>query len=292
MLDFANNIYRKINRTWLIAAMTGFFVCGFFVGTVCRATDLHLQKARSYTGKEDITGWVMSEKLDGIRGYWDGRRLLTRKGRPLHPPPWFIQNFPAFELDGELWSKQGEFEFIQSVVLDDDPGPGWEKIKYHIFEVPNGKGTFFQRLDRAQKWFKSHPNPHVRVITQMLVQDRSDLERFIAEVASRGGEGVIVKNPDMPYHTGRSAHVLKVKKTRDMEGLVIGINKGKGKYEHAMGSLTLKLENGIVFKLGSGFTDLIRSNPPPVGTTVTFKYHGFSKNGVPKFASFLRVRSD
>lgn len=251
-----------------------------------------MQKARSYTGKEDIKGWVMSEKLDGIRGYWDGNHLLTRKGLPLHPPPWFIKNFPAFELDGELWSKQGDFEFIQSVVLDAEPGPGWEKINYHIFEVPNHKGTFFHRLDRAKEWFKSHPSTHVKVIRQILIQDRSDLDHFFLEVESRGGEGVIVKNPYMPYQTGRNAHVLKVKKARDMEGVVMGINKGKGKYENAMGSLTLKLENGVIFKLGTGFTDLVRNNPPAVGTTVTFKYHGFSKNGVPKFASFLRVRAD
>lgn len=287
MPDFAAYIYRKIILRWLTAAMVIFFFCG-----VCRATELHLQKARTYTGKENITGWVMSEKLDGIRGCWDGKRLLTRKGVLLHPPPWFIENFPAFELDGELWSKQGEFEFIQSVVLDATPGPGWEKINYHIFEVPNAAGTFLHRLDRAKQWFKSHPAAHVRVIPQTLIHSTSDLDRFFLDVVSRGGEGVIVKNPEKPYHTGRSAHVLKVKKARDMEGLVIGINKGKGKYENAMGSLTLKLENGVIFKLGTGFTDAVRNNPPAVGTIVTFKYHGFSKNRVPKFASFLRVRAD
>ena len=287
MPDFVNYPYRKIIRIWLMGTMVSLFFC-----TLCQAKDLYLQKARSYTGKEDIKGWVMSEKLDGIRGYWDGSRLLTRKGLPLNPPPWFIKNFPAFELDGELWSKQGDFEFIQSVVLDAKPGPGWEKINYHIFEVPNQKGTFLLRLDKAEEWFKSYSAPHVRVIPQILIQDRSDLDRFLIEVESRGGEGVIVKNPNISYHTGRSAHVFKVKKFRDMEGLVIGINKGKGKYENAMGSLTLKLENGVIFKLGTGFTDLVRNTPPAVGTTVTFKYHGFSKNGVPKFASFLRVRVD
>lgn len=287
MSDRANHIHRKIIRIWLMETMVIFFFCTF-----CQAEDLHLQKARSYTGKEDIKGWAMSEKLDGIRGYWDGRRLLTRKGLPLHPPPWFIKNFPAFELDGELWSKQGDFEFIQSVVLDAEPGPGWGKINYHIFEVPNQKGTFFHRLARAKEWFKSHPAPHVKVIRQTLIQDRSDLDRFFLEVTSRGGEGVIVKKPNIPYHTGRSAHVLKVKKARDMDGLVIGINEGNGKYENAMGSLTLKLENGVIFKLGTGFTDRVRNNSPAVGTIVTFKYHGFSKNGVPKFASFLRVRED
>ncbi len=287
MPDFATHMYRKLVIIWLTAAMVIVLFCPF-----CRAADPHLQKAGVYTGTEDVTGWVMSEKLDGIRGYWDGNRLLTRKGVLLHPPPWFIKNFPAFELDGELWSTQGAFEFIQSVVLDSAPGPGWEKIKYHIFEVPNAAGTFFERLDRVKQWFNSHPAGHVRVIPQTLIHDKSDLDRFFRDVASRGGEGVIVKDPDKPYHTGRSAHVLKVKKARDMEGLVIGINQGKGKYENAMGSLTLKLENGVVFKLGTGFTDAVRNNPPAVGTTVTFKYHGFSKNGVPKFASFLRVRAD
>lgn len=287
MSDFTNHIYRKVIRIWLIGTMVGLFFCAF-----CQAKALPLQKARSYTGKEDIKGWVMSEKLDGIRGYWDGSRLLTRKGIPLHPPPWFIKNFPAFELDGELWSKQGDFEFIQSVVLDAEPGPGWKKINYHIFEAPNRKGTFFLRLDRVKEWFKSHPATHVKVIRQILIQDKSDLDRFFLDVESRGGEGVIVKNPNIPYQTGRSAHVLKVKKARDMEGVVIAINKGKGKYKNAMGSLTLKLENGVIFKLGTGFTDLVRNNPPVVGATVTFKYYGFSKNGVPKFASFLRVRAD
>lgn len=108
--------------------------------------------------------------------------------------------------------------------------------------MPNRKGAFFHRFDRAKEWFKSHPTPHVKVIRQILIQDRSDLDRFFLEVESKGGEGVIVKNPNMPYQSGRSPHVLKVKKARDMEGLVIGINKGKGKYENAMGSLTLKIE--------------------------------------------------
>lgn len=131
-----------------------FFFCAF-----CQAKELQLQKARSYTGKEDIKGWVMSEKLDGIRGYWDGSRLLTRKGLPLHPPPWFTKNFPAFELDGELWTKQGDFEFIQSVVLDAEPGPGWEKINYHIFEVPNRKGAFFTGLTGQKNGSNSIPPP-------------------------------------------------------------------------------------------------------------------------------------
>ncbi|RLB88137.1 MAG: DNA ligase [Deltaproteobacteria bacterium] len=264
----------------------------FVLCSVLFAQEFALQKAKRYTHKEDITGWVMSEKLDGIRGYWDGQQLHTRKGLPLNPPSWFVKNFPPFELDGELWSKRGDFEFIQSIVLDEKPGEGWKKIRYNIFEVPNQEGDFFLRINKAKDWFEIHKNSHVRFIPQTRIQDISDLDQFLNKIESMGGEGVIVKDPKMPYYTGRSAHVLKVKNFQDMEGIVIGLNRGKGKYRKMMGSLTLRLANGIVFKLGTGFTDQLRKTPPPLGTSVTFKYNGFTKNGIPKFASFLRVRQE
>jgi len=265
------------------------FLC---FGQSLSAGELLLQKPGDYTTREKITGWVMSEKLDGVRGYWNGRQLLTRKNLPLNPPPWFIKNFPPFELDGELWSKRGDFEFIQSTVLDQKPGNGWEKITYNIFEVPNEKGNFYSRLKKASSWFDIHKNNYIRFIPQTRVNDESDLAQFLNEIDSKGGEGVIVKDPEKPYHTGRSAHVLKVKKNQDMEGVVIGLNKGKGKYKTMMGSLIIKLEGGVVFNLGTGFTDQMRKHPPGIGSIVTFRYHGFTKNKIPRFASFLRVRQD
>ena len=268
------------------------FLFLFSVGQTLFARELFLQKPKTYTTKEEIAGWIMSEKLDGIRGYWNGKQLLTRKGLPLNPPSWFIKNFPGFDLDGELWSKRGDFEFIQSTVLDKKPGNDWRAITYNIFEVPEEEGNFLSRINKAKAWFESHRNNYIRFIPQKMVQNKSDLDRFLNEVQSKGGEGVIVKDPEIPYHTGRSAHILKVKNFSDMEGEVIGVNKGKGKYKNAMGSLTLKLENGIIFKLGTGFTDQIRNNPPPVGTNITFKYYGFTKNNIPRFASFLRERQD
>ena len=273
-------------------AVIGAAMISVFISWKLYAGEPNLQKPQIYSAGQDVTGWVMSEKLDGIRGYWDGSKLVTRKGTALNPPPWFTKNFPPFELDGELYSKREEFEFIQSVVLDDQPGKGWDKITYHIFEVPNQPGDFFQRLEKAKTWFAAHPNPSVKIIAQFPVTSMSDLDNFIKKMARLGAEGVIVKNPEKAYHTGRSPHILKIKKARDMEGKVIAINPGKGEYTGAMGSLTLRLENGIEFKLGTGFTDENRQHPPPIGSKVTFKYYGFTKKGIPKFASFLRVRKD
>lgn len=85
----------------------------------------------------------------------------------------------------------------------------------------------------------------------------------------------------------RSQNILKVKKFLDDEGEVVSHNFNK---DGSFRSLNLKLKNGIVFKLGGGFSNKDRENPPKIGEFVTFKYYGFTKNSKPKFASFLRVR--
>lgn len=264
-----------------------FFVI-IFSAYSCFSNELDLQKALVYKGNENITGWYMSEKLDGIRGYWNGTQLLTRNGNIINAPKWFVHNFPPFELDGELWSSRNNFEFIQSVVIDTNPSDFWKKITYNIFEVPNQKGNFKDRLEKAKAWFEINKNKHVKIIPQMVCTGKNHLDEFLKQVESKGGEGVIVKDPSQKYHTGRTPYVLKVKNFNDMEGIVIGINPGKGKYKNMMGSLRVKLDNGIIFNLGSGFSDAERADPPKINSCVTFKYYGFTKNGIPKFPSFLR----
>ncbi len=266
------------------------FLLIFTIAVLSRGQDL--QKPKVYQGNENIENWLMSEKLDGIRGYWTGKQLQTRKGNLIHTPEWFLENFPPFELDGELWSDRNQFEFIQSTVLDVKPSEDWRKITYNIFEVPNTERDFNGRLQKASEWFATHPNRYVRIIPQIRCKNKEHLQQFFKEIESKGGEGVIVKDPGQSYHTGRSPHILKVKKSDDMEGTVTGVNPGKGKFENMMGSLTLMLDNGLSFKLGTGFSNEVRNNPPKVGSIVTFKYFGFTKNGKPRFASYLRIRMD
>lgn len=256
------------------------------------SNELCLQKAFTYQGDEDITGWYMSEKLDGIRGYWNGKQLLTRKGNIINAPEWFINKLPPFELDGELWSRRKDFEFIQSTVLKKIPTGSWEKISFNIFEVPNQNGNFEKRLEKARIWFQENKTKHVRIIPQIVCNGKKHLDEFLQAVESKGGEGVIVKDPNQSYHTGRPPYILKYKSFKDMEGVVIAINEGKGKYKDMMGSLRIKLENGIIFNLGSGFSDIERANPPKINSIITFKYYGFTKNGIPKFPSFLHVREN
>ncbi|MGB5156042.1 DNA ligase [Desulfobacterium sp. N47] len=251
-----------------------------------------LQHAGTYTGREPVAGWLMSEKLDGIRGYWTGKELVTRKGYRIHAPGWFTKHFPPFALDGELWRGRNDFAFVQRTVLDEVPSENWKEITYNIFEAPEAAGDFLSRLQKATTWFKAHPAPHVRTIKQTPCRGPDHLDAFLKKIESLGGEGVIIKNPALPFHAGRSPHILKVKNFSDMEGTVIAHTPGKGKFEGMMGSITLRLENGIEFKLGTGFTIADRKHPPPVDAVVTFKYQDLTPKDIPRFASFMRVRRD
>ena len=256
--------------------------------SICLLFSFEVQKPKIYDD-QNITNWLISEKLDGIRGYWDGKNLYTKNGNIINSPKYFTSNFPPFELDGELWSKRDDFEFIQSVVLDDTPSDNWGKITYNIFEVPNSDGDFLLRLEKVKKWFEKHPNKYVKIIEQTRCKNSEQLNGFLEKIVALKGEGVIVKDPTQNYHTGRSPHILKVKKAQDMEGVVIGHNYRK---DGGFKSLVLKLKNNVVFNLGGGFSDIQRENPPKLGQIVTFKYYGFTKYGKPKFSSFLRVRID
>lgn len=252
------------------------------------APDIFLLK--TYDGTQDVQGWVMSEKLDGVRGVWDGSRLLSRGGNPLHAPAWFTRGFPPFALDGELWSARGEFENITSIVRRETPDARWRRIHYHVFEAPQQAGGLMQRLGILRDYLQTRPGTRIKIIPQITVQSASHLQDFLAEVTAGGGEGVVVRDPAMPYQTGRLASALKVKTYQDAECEVREILPGKGKYLGQMGALRCEMADGAQVNIGSGFTDAMRAAPPPVGRVITFKHYGWTGSGKPRFPVYLRER--
>ncbi len=235
---------------------------------------------------QNLSGWVMSEKLDGIRAYWDGENLISRGGKIIYAPQWFTKSYPNFELDGELWSKRGDFENISSIVRDKIPTKEWQEIKYYIFEVPNAKGDLFERLAKVKKIQSSV----IKLIPQIEIKDKEHLKLFLKEIESYGGEGVVVRDPKVPYINKRTSKALKVKTFHDAECKVLGYTQGKGKYTNFVGALKCQLPNGVKFKVGSGLSDAQRKNPPQLGSLITFRYKEFTKYHKPRFPVFLRVR--
>jgi DNA ligase-1 len=245
-----------------------------------------------YSEGRDITGWLISEKLDGVRGYWDGRQLWSKNGKRFHPPAEFVGGLPDFALEGELWGGRGTFENTVSIVLREEPHDGWLQLKFAVFDVPTVTGDFTRRLAKALDWFAEHPSPYAFVIPQLPVLHGEQLQQELRRVEQQGGEGLIVRDPGALYTGGRSTQVLKVKEFQDAEAVVVGHLPGRGKNLGRLGALLVELPDGTRFKIGTGFSDEERMNPPALGEVITFKYFGYHGSGIPRFASFLRIRRD
>jgi DNA ligase-1 len=257
----------------------------------CRAADgPALMLATRWQEGLDPTGWWMSEKYDGVRGYWDGARMLTRQGAPIAIPAALRKELPDFSLDGELWAGRGRFQQTVATVRDAVPGPGWSSVRYLVFDAPAHPGAFETRLARIEAWLREHPSAHVRVVEQVRCSGRPHLRHFLAQVERQGGEGVMLRAAGSPYTAGRSDHLRKFKSFDDAEAVVRGYNSGRGKYEGMVGSLIVELPDGMRFSVGSGLSDEQRRAPPPVGSTITFKHHGWTDAGKPRFPVFWRVR--
>ncbi len=252
----------------------------------------NLQLPNVYQGQVDVRGWLMSEKLDGVRGYWDGEFLYSKNGNRLYPPKEFLHNLPPFAIEGELWAGRSRFEKTVSVVGKEYSHPGWLQLKFAIFDVPETPGGFAERIAKAKKWFEQHPSSYAFIIEQIKVRDQSHMQQELHRVERLGGEGLIVRKSDAHYKSGRSMEILKVKNYQDAEAKVIAHLPGKGRNKGRLGSLLVALEDGREFKIGGGFSDAERELPPPIGTVVTFKFYGWYQSGIPKFPSFLRIRKD
>ncbi len=244
----------------------------------------------TYDESKNVVGWVMSEKLDGVRGVWDGRQLVTRGGNKIHAPQWFVRGLPPFALDGELWSKRGDFENIVSIVRTHKPDARWRRIGYYIFEVPNQAGGLLERLAVLDAYLAERPSAHLHVIKQTPITRANQLRGFLREVTDGGGEGVVVRNPNTAYQTGRLTSALKVKNFFDDECEVRAHLPGKGKYRGQLGAVRCAWRDGRTVNIGSGFSDAERANPPPIGARITFKYYGLSRKGNPRFPVYLRIR--
>ena len=255
--------------------------------TIAKAPDLMLLQEYK---NQDISGWVMSEKLDGVRAYWDGKQLISRQGNPFNPPDYFLQHFPPFAIDGELFSERGKFEEISSIVRSAEP-KGWYKLKLHVFDVPNAQGNLFERLASLEQYLMANPATHIQIIPQIPIQNTQHLQQFYQSVLTQQGEGIVVRNPQAGYIHGRSTQILKLKPVHDEECTVIAHHVGKGKYANKLGAISCENQRGR-FRIGSGFKDKERENPPPIGAVITYQYRGLTNQGKPRFATFVRIREE
>ena len=265
----------------------------FFAASLALAAPPPLLLAKSLDERVDVSRYLISEKLDGVRAFWDGEVLRFRSGQVIHAPAWFLEALPKQALDGELWRGRGHFEQLSGVVRKAVPvDEEWRELRYMIFELPGAPGSFTQRVEQIQALLARTNCPCLQAVEQFRVPDRLTLQVKLDEVIKAGGEGLMLHLADAPYVTGRSDILLKLKPQEDAEAKVLSYSPGRGKYADLVGALQVETPDGRRFSLGTGLSDEQRRHPPALGSTVTYRYRGLTKNGLPRFASFLRVRED
>jgi DNA ligase-1 len=247
--------------------------------------------AAKWTAETDPEGWWLSEKLDGLRAYWNGTEFLSRNGNIFYAPDWFKVQLPRFPLDGELWLDRQKFQKTMSIVRSHNGGDRWKALKYVVFDAPREGGDFEARMKLLGEWFGDERCDHARLHPHELCKGVDHLKAELDRVLALQGEGLMLRKPGSSYEGRRSSTLLKVKKFIEAEAVVVDHNPGKGKHRGRMGGLVVEMPDGKRFNIGvfEG-PESIRDNPPAIGETITYRFTEHTKAGIPKCASYVRPR--
>ena len=216
---------------------------------------------KTFKNDFEVRGCRVSEKYDGINVKWTGTELVTKNGKKIHAPLWFTMDLPRDkQFFGELFAGRGNLETVKSVYrkLQD---PRWRDLRIMAFSIVRGR--FCTPVDYAT------------------IRNAKHLHAIYSEIVDGGGEGVVIRGTD--------SNDYKMKPVQDSEGTVIEYIATK---RHKIGSLLLRMANGVEFKVSSGLTRELRSNPPAIGSLVRFTYQGLTSTGKPRHASIVGIRDD
>jgi DNA ligase-1 len=280
-----------LNRRSLLLASFG--VIGVIAAPAALARDAapSLMLADVYRPGMSLADYWVSEKYDGVRGYWDGKQLWTRGGERVVAPAWFTAPLPRQPLDGELWAGRGRFPHAVSTVRSQTPNDiAWHEIRFMVFDLPTQPGDFTARLAALRKLLPITDAPWVVPVPQERATTHEALQALLDKTMKMGGEGLMLHRGGSSYRGERNNDLLKVKPYEDAEARVIAHAAGKGKHVGRLGALVVETADGKRFKLGTGLTDAERENPPAIGSWVTYRYNGVTAKGLPRFARFMRVR--
>lgn len=245
--------------------------------------------AKTYES-QDPTGWLMSEKLDGIRAIWDGVKLSSRDGNEFSTPAWFLAQLPSdVALDGELWIARGAFQKTLSVVRKKTPVDAeWQAVTFRVFDAPSIKGGFEYRLAACAVALGGCAI--ASVVEHTVCRDACHMHATFGALCADGAEGIMLRRPASPYEQKRSSSLLKLKPSDSCEAVMVGSESGKGRLAGLVGALVV-VWRGLKFRIGTGLDDESRANPPAIGSKISFGFCGLTDSGLPRFPTFIAVRN-
>ena len=266
----------------------------------------NFRNPRTGSAVGDPVGYYMSEKLDGYRCLWTGRGFVTRTGKPINAPVFFVDLMPpSVALDGELYMGRDTFEslgFIRRKVPDENL---WKQLTFQVFDIPSEQNRpFEERMKRLKTIVRrrcvecAHMVPRaipcpLRYVEQVKIKTAHQLDVFMDEVVQHRGEGVMLREAGSLYEPGRTSTLMKLKAEFDAECVIVGHKEGKGKYSGMLGSYQCEFLDGVAGPFFvSGMRDAMRTDPLPTGDIITIKYNGLTVKGLPRHPRFVRARND
>ena len=271
-------------------------------------------------------GWIVSEKYDGYRARWMGETnhvFLSRAQKEFSgAPEWYKLAMPEENLDGELWVGRENFQSM-GVVRKKVPNPEeWIPVKYLVYDIPDLDKPFSERLvilrkivkENKARWDevkKTLPEElqiecPLKMAPQTVIESEEQMEEIYRTIIEKGGEGIMLKDPDSFYENKRSNYLLKYKPSFDEEAIIVDYKLGKGKYTGILGGFICKpLLNMDTYHLIdkdekhefsiSGMDDEVRNEykeTHPIGTIISYEHSGKTDSGKPRFARYMRKRDD
>jgi DNA ligase-1 len=268
--------------------------------------------------------WYMSEKLDGYRARFNPETngFISRQNKPYTTPTWFLESMPKIHLDGELFCGRDNFQKMGVVRKKKPKAEEWHPVKFYVYDAPEYPGTFQERydymvtvVDKAKQHWKLYQQSHPElsevscpiVLTEHTeITTIEQMKQFYQNVLKLGGEGIMLKDPKSSYENKRSNYLLKYKPCFDAEAIITGYKPGTGKYTGKLGAFLCKpLTNQGTHQIIdenpdhefaiSGMDDEVRDSyleTHKVGTIITYEYSGFTGSGKPRFARYIRIRTD
>ncbi|MBP3959022.1 DNA ligase [Gemmata sp. G18] len=254
--------------------------------------ELPLLQGEPWDEKQDLTGWWMSEKLDGVRAYWDGKQFLSRGYNIYYAPDWFTAGLPDHPLDGELWIARKKFQSATDIAKSQGAPDRWKDLKFLVFDAPDVPGPFEDRVKFLASAAPTWKTTYTSLVEHIACTGNDHVRAELERVTGLGGEGLMLRKPGSHYERVRSSTILKVKKFLDMEVVVTDYEPGEGRHAGRVGALWVRLSTGVKCKVGTGLKDKDRDNPPAKGSIITVKYQELTDDGALRFPVYVGPRPD
>ena len=252
--------------------------------------------------KHNIVKWFVSVKYDGHRASWDGSQLRSRAGKVIRAPEWWSRDMPrrlpkGVALDGELWVARQKFAEVGATVRRKKPlDSQWRKLKFMLFDLVGDRRPFAERYESMKTIVHECKAANricsLRLVKNMRLRGLDHLQQKLKEELDKGGEGLMLREPNFGYEAGRTWKLLKVKPVYDAEVRVIGILREQGRITNLR--VRLAKPPNTEFNLGTGFTEDERESTThfKIGDVLTIEFNGFTAKGVPRHARYMRHRID